>query len=151
MWKLSSLRSDHSWDIELNTRREIPYLQATMYYFFYYINILLTRGSPFNSCFKKGTRWRHWFIAQNRVTCWQLFDPSAISAVVVLLLSGSFSIDDRDGNDNATTTTPQISNWTEWSTIQAVIGRVIVSAKREADLKSRARLLPELYDTRSNY
>jgi len=25
-------------DIELNTRREIPYLQATMYYFVYYIN-----------------------------------------------------------------------------------------------------------------
>ena len=49
-----------------------------------------------------------------------------------------------------------ISNsiWTEWSTIQGVIGRVISnrpSAKREADLKLRARLLPELYDTKSNY
>ena len=46
------------------------------------------------------------------------------------------------------------SNWTEWSTIQGVIARVIqnrTSAKREADLKLRARLLPELYDTRSNY
>ena len=46
------------------------------------------------------------------------------------------------------------SNWTEWSTIQGVIGRVISnrpSAKREADLKLRARLLAELYDTRSNY
>ena len=46
------------------------------------------------------------------------------------------------------------SNWTEWSTIQGVIGRVIAnrtSAKREADLKLRARLLPELYDTKSNY
>ena len=46
------------------------------------------------------------------------------------------------------------SNWTEWSTIQGVIERVIqnrTSAKREADLKLRARLLPELYDTRSNY
>ena len=46
------------------------------------------------------------------------------------------------------------SNWTEWSTIQGVIGRVISnrrSAKREADLKLRARLLPELYDTKSNY
>ena len=41
------------------------------------------------------------------------------------------------------------SNWTEWSTIQGVIERVI--AKREADLKLRARLLPELYDTKSNY
>ena len=46
------------------------------------------------------------------------------------------------------------SNWTEWSTIQGVIGRVISnrpSAKREADLKLRARLLPELHDTKSNY
>ena len=34
------------------------------------------------------------------------------------------------------------SNWTEWSTIQGVIERVI---------SKRARLLPELYDTRSNY
>ena len=42
------------------------------------------------------------------------------------------------------------SNWTEWSTIQAVIGRVISkSAEREARL--RARLLPELYDTNYNY
>ena len=46
------------------------------------------------------------------------------------------------------------SNWTMWSTIQGVIARVIqnrTSAKRETDLKIRARLLPELYDTRSNY
>ena len=46
------------------------------------------------------------------------------------------------------------SNWTEWSTIQGVIGRVISnqpSVKRKADLKLRARLLPELYDTKSNY
>ena len=46
------------------------------------------------------------------------------------------------------------SNWTEWSTIQGVIGGVISnrpSAKRSADLKLRARLLPELYDTKSNY
>ena len=44
------------------------------------------------------------------------------------------------------------SNWTEWSTIQGVIARVILkSDEREADLKLRARLLPELYDTRSRY
>ena len=47
------------------------------------------------------------------------------------------------------------SNWTEWSTIQGVIAQVISKsderAKHEADLKLRARLLPELYDTRSNY
>ena len=43
------------------------------------------------------------------------------------------------------------SNWTEWSTIQGVIARVISkSDEREADLKLQARLLPELYDTRSN-
>ena len=28
----------HEWDVDLNTRREIPYLQATMYYFVYHIN-----------------------------------------------------------------------------------------------------------------
>ena len=44
------------------------------------------------------------------------------------------------------------SNWTEWSTIQGVIARVISkSGEREADLKLRARLLPELHDMRSNY
>ena len=39
------------------------------------------------------------------------------------------------------------SNWTEWSTIQGLIKRVISkSDEREADLKLQARLLPELYD-----
>ena len=33
-----SLRMFNSIDVELNTRREIPYLQATMYYFVYHIN-----------------------------------------------------------------------------------------------------------------
>ena len=34
------------------------------------------------------------------------------------------------------------SNWTEWSTIQGVIARVISkSDEREADLKLRARLI----------
>ena len=28
----------HEWDVELNTRRGIPYLQATMYYFVCHIN-----------------------------------------------------------------------------------------------------------------
>ena len=39
------------------------------------------------------------------------------------------------------------SNWTEWSTIQGTIARIIqnlTSTKCEADLKMRARLLPEL-------
>ena len=56
-----------SHDIELNTRKEIPYLQATMYYFVYYINILLTRRSPLNSSFKKRTRC-HSFMALNRAS-----------------------------------------------------------------------------------
>ena len=48
------------------------------------------------------------------------------------------------------------SNWTEWSTIQGVqLGEQFqnghASAKNEANLKLRARLLPELYDTKSNY
>ena len=44
------------------------------------------------------------------------------------------------------------SNWTEWSTIQGVIAQVISkSDEREADLKLRARLVPELYNTRTNY
>ena len=30
----------HEWDVELNTRREIPYLKATMYYFVYHINTI---------------------------------------------------------------------------------------------------------------
>ena len=30
----------HEWYVELNTRREIPYLQATMYYFVYHINTI---------------------------------------------------------------------------------------------------------------
>ena len=46
------------------------------------------------------------------------------------------------------------SNWTEWSTIQGVIARVISKSdepSHKADLKLRARLLLELYDTMSNY
>ena len=35
------------------------------------------------------------------------------------------------------------SNWTKWSNFK--------SASRSADLKLRAQLLPELYDTKSNY
>ena len=30
----------NEWDVEFNTRREIPYLQATMYYFVYHINTI---------------------------------------------------------------------------------------------------------------
>ena len=37
--KLTSEHSDER-DVKLNTRREIPYLQATMYYFVYHINTI---------------------------------------------------------------------------------------------------------------
>ena len=30
----------HEWDVELNTRRKIPYLQANMYYFVYHITAI---------------------------------------------------------------------------------------------------------------
>ena len=30
----------HEWGVELKTRREIPYLQATMYYFINHINTI---------------------------------------------------------------------------------------------------------------
>ena len=30
----------NGWDVELNTRREIPYLQATIYYFVYHISTI---------------------------------------------------------------------------------------------------------------
>ena len=38
------------------------------------------------------------------------------------------------------------SNWTEWSTIQGVIVRVILKSR-----KLRVRFLPEMYDTRFTY
>ena len=46
------------------------------------------------------------------------------------------------------------SNWTEWSTIQGVIERVISKSdelEARGRFELRVRLLPELYDTRSNY
>ena len=46
---------------------EILYLQATMYFFGYYMNILLTRRSQLYSCFKKGMGY-HSFMALNRAT-----------------------------------------------------------------------------------
>lgn len=44
------------------------------------------------------------------------------------------------------------SNWSEWNTIQGIIARVISKSDEQVvDLKVRARFLPELYDTMSNY
>ena len=45
------IRCPRSWDVELNTRRKIPYLQATMNYFVYCINGLLIRRSRLCSGF----------------------------------------------------------------------------------------------------
>ena len=53
--------------LELNSKGEISYLQATMYHFVYNINILLTRRSRLNSRFKKKTRC-HSFMALNRAS-----------------------------------------------------------------------------------
>ena len=61
------LRSSQCSDIKFNMRREIPYLQATMSYFVYYMNTLLTRRSGLNSRFKKRTHC-HSFVALNRVS-----------------------------------------------------------------------------------
>ena len=55
------------WDIKLHTKREIPYLQETMYYFVHYINILLTRISWLHSLFKKRMRY-HSLMALNRAS-----------------------------------------------------------------------------------
>ena len=38
LWVFNSIACD--WDVELNMRREISYLQATMYYFVYHINTI---------------------------------------------------------------------------------------------------------------
>ena len=64
---ISRVRAANERDIELNTRRENPHLQATMYYFVYYINISLTRRSRLSSRFK--TRpYGHSFIALNEAS-----------------------------------------------------------------------------------
>ena len=59
-------------DIELNTRRGIPYLQATMYDSVYYINILLSRKSRLNSLFKKRARCYSVITLKEGATCQQL-------------------------------------------------------------------------------
>ena len=46
------------------------------------------------------------------------------------------------------------SNWTEWSKIQGAITQVISKLdkhKCEANFKVQAQLLPDLYETESNY
>jgi len=57
----------NGWHIELNTTGENSYLQATTYYFVYYVNILPTKRRRLNSHFKKRTRC-HSFIALNRAS-----------------------------------------------------------------------------------
>ena len=61
-------REWEQWDVESNTRTDIPYLQATMYYFVYYINtialyrkvkpiILKTKNRGINNSRMKITQW----------------------------------------------------------------------------------------------
>ena len=58
----------NEWDVESNTRTDIPYLQATMYYFVYHINtialyrqekpiILKTKNRGINNSRMKITQW----------------------------------------------------------------------------------------------
>ena len=61
-------------DIELNTRREIPYLQATMYYFVYYIKTLITRIRL------------SWRVAIHPVTCQQLIGDLKHTRKIILIL-----------------------------------------------------------------
>ena len=56
---ISRVSAANQWDIQLNKKTEIPYLQAIMYYFAYYINILSTRRSrPSCHPFMALNRWR---------------------------------------------------------------------------------------------
>ena len=48
---------DHEWDVELNTRREIPYLQATMYYFVYHINTIALYWEEKPTSFMNEYKW----------------------------------------------------------------------------------------------
>ena len=51
----------------MHTKREIPYFQATMYYFVHYINNLLTRIRRLHSLFKKRMHY-HSLMALNRAS-----------------------------------------------------------------------------------
>ena len=65
---ISQVSAANEWDIELNTRREIPItMPATMSYFVCHINILLTRRSHLNPWFKKRMHC-HSFMALNRAS-----------------------------------------------------------------------------------
>ena len=47
----------HGWDVELNTRREIPYLHATMYYFVYHINAIAFSWQEKPTTLMKENKW----------------------------------------------------------------------------------------------
>ena len=47
----------HEWDVELNTRREIPYLQATTYYFVYQINAIALYWEEKPTSFMNENNW----------------------------------------------------------------------------------------------
>ena len=63
---ISRVLCSHSWDIELNTRTEIPNLQTTLHSFlFNHINSLLTRRNCLNSCSQKRTCCHSFFMVLN--------------------------------------------------------------------------------------
>ena len=47
----------NEWDVELNTRTEIPYLQATMYYFVYHRNTIALYGEEKPTSFMNENKW----------------------------------------------------------------------------------------------
>ena len=47
----------HEWDVELNTRKEIPYLQATMYYFVYQISTIALYWEEKPTSFMNENKW----------------------------------------------------------------------------------------------
>ena len=68
LWTFNSLHSLVRYWVEYS-KREIPYLRGTVYYFVYYITInsLLTRRSQLNSCRKSRTHC-HLFMVLNRMS-----------------------------------------------------------------------------------
>lgn len=60
---ISLIHCPHLWHIKLIMWREIPFLQASMYYFVSYINTVLKRSRLSLHChFLHGSKWSKWFV-----------------------------------------------------------------------------------------
>ena len=99
IWNFSlTVQLDISWvstaneqDIELSTREEIPYVQATMYYFVYYINTFLTRRSQRYSSFKNRMHC-HSFIVLDRMIDVSVADwRSQTHKIIIIFPVGRYS------------------------------------------------------------